>query len=84
MVALLSEPERDFEGGEFVMTERRARMQSGPMVLPLQHGDAGIIATAARPFKGAIGHSRVQCRHAVSRVRSGQRIGLELISQNGR
>lgn len=78
IIALLSEPGSDFEGGELVMTEQRPRMQSRPMVLPLQQGDAAIIATAQRPFKGSKGYYRVQTRHAVSRVRRGERIGLEL------
>ena len=78
IVALLSEPEEDFQGGEFVMTEQRPRMQSRPMVLPLKRGDAAIIGTAERPFKGASGYYRVNLKHAVSRVRGGERIGLEL------
>jgi len=78
IVALLGEPARDFEGGEFVMTEQRPRMQSRPMVLPLALGDAAIITTAARPARGGAGDYRVQLRHAISRVRAGQRVGLEL------
>lgn len=82
VIALLSEPGIDFDGGEWVMTEQRPRMQSRPMVLPLQLGDAAIIATAQRPFKGAQGHYRVNTKHAVSRVRKGERIGLELSFHN--
>ena len=78
IVALLSEPGADFDGGEFVMTEQRPRMQSRPMVLPLKFGDAAIITTAERPFKGTKGHYRVNLKHAISRVRKGERIGLEL------
>lgn len=78
VVALLNKPGDDFRGGEFVMTEQRPRMQSRPMVLPLQAGDAAIISTAQRPFKGAKGFYRVNLKHAVSRVRSGTRFGLEL------
>ncbi|QBR00902.1 2OG-Fe(II) oxygenase [Paraburkholderia pallida] len=79
VIALLSAPQRDFSGGEFVMTEQRPRMQSRPMVVPLALGDAAIIASAQRPVEGAHGHYRVKLKHAVSRVRSGERIGLELI-----
>lgn len=82
VVALLSEPGTDFQGGEFVMTERRPRMQSRPMVLPLGLGDAAIIATAQRPFEGARGYYRVGTKHAISRVREGERIGLELSFHN--
>lgn len=78
IVALLSEPGTDFQGGEFVMTEQRPRMQSRPLVLPLKLGDAAIIATAERPFKGTKGYYRVNLKHAISRVRHGERIGLEL------
>jgi hypothetical protein len=84
IVALLSEPGRDFLGGEFVMTEQRPRMQSRPIVLPLQLGDAAIIGTAERPCKGARGHYRVNLKHAVGRVRQGERIGLELMFHDAR
>jgi hypothetical protein len=78
VIALLSEPGSDFQGGEFVMVEQRPRMQSRPMVLPLQLGDAAIITTAERPFKGTKRHYRVSVKHAISRVRAGERLGLEL------
>ncbi|MPS27617.1 MAG: prolyl 4-hydroxylase [Alcaligenaceae bacterium] len=78
IVAVLSEPGADFLGGEFVMTEQRPRMQSRPMVVPLKLGDMAVIATAERPFKGAKGCYRVNLKHAISRVREGERIGLEL------
>jgi len=79
LVALLSEPEKDFTGGEFVMTEQRPRMQSRPMVLPLRRGDVAVIAVAERPFKGSKGYYRVNLKHAISRVRSGERVGLDLM-----
>ncbi|MFC4765442.1 2OG-Fe(II) oxygenase [Dyella koreensis] len=78
LVVLLSTPGEDFSGGEFVMTEQRPRMQSRPMVLPLKLGDAAIITTAQRPCKGSKGYYRVSLKHAISRVRSGERLGLEL------
>ncbi|MBB3260666.1 hypothetical protein F4827_005706 [Paraburkholderia bannensis] len=79
LVALLSEPKRAFTGGEFVMTEQRPRMQSRPMVVPLQYGDIAIIASAQRPVQGAHGYYRGHLKHAISRVRSGERIGLEWV-----
>ena len=79
LVALLSAPGKDFTGGEFVMTEQRPRMQSRPMVLPLRRGDMAIISVAQRPHKGTKGYYRVNLKHAISRVRSGERIGLELM-----
>jgi hypothetical protein len=73
VVILLSEPGRDFTGGEFVMTEQRPRMQSRPIVLPLRQGDAAVIAVHQRPVQGTRGTYRVNLRHGVSRVRSGHR-----------
>lgn len=83
IVVLLAEPSSNFEGGEFVMTEQRQRMQSRPMVLPLRLGDAAIISTAHRPFKGGKGYYRVNLKHAISRVRRGVRVGLELSFHDG-
>jgi hypothetical protein len=76
---LLSEPERDFTGGELVMTEQRPRMQSRPMVLPLRQGDAAVFAVHHRPVHGVRGVYRVNLRHGVSRVRSGHRHTLGVI-----
>jgi uncharacterized protein len=73
VVLLLSQPGRDFEGGELVMTEQRPRMQSRPMVLPLQRGDAAVIAVHHRPVRGSRGVYRVNLRHGVSRLHSGLR-----------
>jgi hypothetical protein len=70
---LLSEPGRDFDGGEFVMTEQRPRMQSRPNVATLQKADAVVFAVHQRPVRGARGFYRVNLRHGVSRVRSGHR-----------
>ena len=83
LVALLSAPDDDFTGGEFVLTEQRPRMQSRPIVLPLRRGDAAIIATGRRPHRGSKGDYRVSLKHAVGRVRSGERIGLELMLHDG-
>ena len=70
---LLSDPGRDFEGGEFVLTEQRPRMQSRPEVVPLGQGDAVAFAVHHRPVQGTRGIYRVNLRHGVSRIRSGQR-----------
>jgi uncharacterized protein len=76
---LLSEPERDFTGGEFVLTEQRPRMQSRPEVVQLHQGDAVIFAVHHRPVQGTRGMYRVNLRHGVSRVRSGQRHTVGII-----
>ncbi|MFM0340906.1 2OG-Fe(II) oxygenase [Paraburkholderia fungorum] len=70
---LLSEPGKDFTGGEFVMTEQRPRMQSRAEVVPLGKGDAVVFAVHHRPVQGTRGVYRVNLRHGVSRVRSGRR-----------
>jgi uncharacterized protein len=70
---LLSEPGRDFTGGEFVLTEQRPRMQSRAEVVPLAQGDAVAFAVHVRPVQGTRGFYRVNLRHGVSRLRSGRR-----------
>jgi uncharacterized protein len=76
---LLSEPGKDFTGGEFVLTEQRPRMQSRPEVVPLRQGDAVAFAVHHRPVKGTRGFYRVNLRHGVSRLRSGYRHTLGII-----
>ena len=76
---LLSEPERDFRGGELVLTEQRPRMQSRPMVLALRQGDAAVIAVHHRPVRGSRGVYRVNLRHGVSTLRAGERHTLGII-----
>jgi hypothetical protein len=70
---LLSEPEKDFTGGEFVLTEQRPRMQSRVEVVPLRQGDGLVWAVRNRPVQGTRGTYRVNMRHGVSRLRSGHR-----------
>ncbi|WP_304177520.1 2OG-Fe(II) oxygenase [Phenylobacterium aquaticum] len=79
VAVLLSEPGRDFTGGEFVLTEQRPRMQSRVEVAPLRQGDALIFAVNTRPVTGSRGSYRVALRHGVSRVRSGARHTLGVI-----
>jgi hypothetical protein len=76
---LLSEPGRDFTGGEFVLTEQRPRMQSRAEVVPLCQGDAVAFAVHNRPVQGSKGNYRVNSRHGVSRVRSGMRHTVGII-----
>ena len=82
-VLLLSAPGRDFSGGETVLTEQRPRMQSRVTVLPLQQGDLGLFATHWRPVSGSRGVCRVNLRHGVSRIRSGQRQACEVLLHDG-
>ena len=76
---LLSEPGRDFTGGEFVLTEQRPRMQSRVEVAPLRQGDAVAFAVHNRPVSGSRGNYRVNLRHGVSRIRSGMRHTVGII-----
>ncbi len=79
VATLLSEPGRDFDGGEFVLTEQRPRMQSRAEVVPLKRGDAVVFAVNSRPVQGQRGDYRVSLRHGVSRVRRGHRHTLGVI-----
>jgi hypothetical protein len=84
MVILLSEPGKDFTGGEFTLVEQRPRMQSRPEVVPLRQGEAAIFAVQHRPVQGTRGTYRVNLRHGVSRVRSGERYTTGLIFHDAR
>jgi len=79
LAVLLSRPGDDFEGGEFVLTEQRPRMQSRVDVVPLRQGDAVVFAVHRRPVTGARGVHRVNMRHGVSRLRRGRRHVLGVI-----
>jgi len=76
---LLSRPNEDFTGGEFVLTEQRPRMQSRAEVAPLTQGRAIIFAVNERPVRGTKGIYRVKMRHGVSRIRSGERFTMGVI-----
>lgn len=79
VAVLLSQPGRDFTGGEFVLTEQRPRMQSRAEVVPLEQGDAVVFAVHHRPVQGTRGIYRVNMRHGVSKLRSGHRHTLGVI-----
>ena len=81
---LLSRPGEDFTGGEFVLTEQRARMQSRPDVGPLGQGDAVIFPVHHRPIRGERVYSRAVMRHGVSVLRSGERLTLGIIFHDAR
>lgn len=81
---LLSDPQYDFAGGEFVLTEQRPRMQSRVEVVPLARGDAVIFAVNDRPVQGTRGVYRVKLRHGVSTLRRGHRHTLGIIFHDAR
>jgi hypothetical protein len=76
---LLSMPQRDFTGGEFILTEQRPRMQSRVEVVPLDQGDAVVFPVRHRPVVGTRGSYRAVMRHGVSRLRTGERYTLGII-----
>ena len=76
---LLSEPETGFEGGEFVLTEQRPRMQSRAEVVPLDQGDGVLFTVSGRPRQGTRGIYRVKMSHGVSRVRRNHRCTTGII-----
>jgi hypothetical protein len=79
MVFLLGQPDRDWEGGEFILVEQQPRAQSKPQVVVADCGQAIIFTTRYRPVKGSRGYCRVNLRHGVSRVHSGTRYTLGII-----
>jgi uncharacterized protein len=83
LTVLLSDP-ADFAGGEFLLVEQRPRMQSRAEVVPLRQGDAVVFAVHHRPVRGARGFYRVNQRHGVSRLRSGERTTLGIIFHDAR
>ena len=76
---LLDRPGIDFTGGEFVLTEQKARAQSRAQVVPLQQGDAVAFAVNERPAQGARGYYRLRMRHGVSELYTGLRHTLGII-----
>jgi hypothetical protein len=81
---LLSDPARDFTGGEFLLTEQRPRMQSRGEVVTLSQGEAVLFAVNQRPMQGKRGVYRVTMRHGVSRLKSGRRFSLGIIFHDAR
>jgi uncharacterized protein len=79
IVTILSEPDVDFEGGEFVLVEQRPRAQSRAHVLKPPRGAFVIFPTQQRPNKGKNGYHRVGMRHGVSTVTRGQRTAMGII-----
>jgi hypothetical protein len=76
---LLSSPQRDFQGGEFLLTEQRPRMQSRGIVVPLCQGEAVIFPVRYRPIRGKSGYYRAAMRHGVSTIRAGHRVTIGII-----
>ena len=78
-VLFLNEPDKDFTGGEFVLTQQTPRAQSKAIVLKPKKGDMLIFTTNFRPVKGTKGYYRVNMKHGVSELHSGERHTLGII-----
>jgi uncharacterized protein len=79
VACFLSQPGRDYTGGEFLLMEQRPRAQSRGEVVTPQQGEAVIFTTRYRPVRGSRSYYRVNIRHGVSTVRSGERYTLGII-----
>ncbi|MDQ3827034.1 MAG: 2OG-Fe(II) oxygenase [Actinomycetota bacterium] len=84
LLVMLSRPDEDFSGGESVFVEQRPRQQSRPMVVRPGQGQAVIFPVRHRPRRGSRGDHRVQVRHGVSAVHTGERYVLGIIFHNAR
>ena len=78
-VLFLNEPGKDYHGGEFVLTQQTPRAQSKAIVLTPRKGDMLLFTTNFRPIKGSKGYYRVNVKHGVSEVHSGERHTLGII-----
>jgi uncharacterized protein len=82
MVIMLSDCEREYDGGELVLVEQRPRMQSKPSVIRATRGEAIVFCTNERPVRGRSGYYRVKMRHGVSEITRGERYALGIIFHN--
>ncbi|MEO5783282.1 MAG: 2OG-Fe(II) oxygenase [Ginsengibacter sp.] len=78
-VLFLNEPDKDFTGGEFVLTQQTPRAQSKAIVVKPNKGDMLMFTTNLRPVKGSKGYYRVNMKHGVSELHSGERHTLGII-----
>ena len=79
IVFMLDEPNKDFTGGELVLTQQIPRAQSKAIVLNPKKGDVLIFTTNFKPEKGSKGYYRVNMKHGVSEVKTGERHALGII-----
>ncbi|HUK14896.1 MAG TPA: 2OG-Fe(II) oxygenase [Bryobacteraceae bacterium] len=79
MVCFLSEPGRDYQGGEFLLVEQRPRAQSIGRAIAGRQGEILIFTTRHKPVQGARGFYRAAVKHGVSPLVSGTRYTLGII-----
>ena len=76
---MLSQPDEEFDGGEFLLVEQRPRAQSRGEAIVIDQGRALIFPNRYRPVAGKRGHYRANVRHGVSTIKSGTRFALGII-----
>lgn len=84
VVFMLTQQGKDFEGGEFVLTEQVPRAQSIAKVIHASKGDAVVFTTNFRPVNGTRGYYRAKLKHGVSEVISGRRYAMGVIFHDGK
>jgi len=84
VIFCLSQPEREFTGGELLMVEQRPRAQSIGHAVRLEQGEAVVVTTRWRPVKGSRGYYRANVKHGVSEILSGERDTLRIIFHDGK
>lgn len=79
VICCLSEPGREFTGGELILVEQQPRAQSVGRAVRLEQGEAVVITTRYRAARGSRGFYRTTYRHGVSPIESGERFTLGVI-----
>jgi hypothetical protein len=79
VITCLSQPEKEFTGGELLLVEQRPRAQSVGYAVRFAQGEAVVITTRYRPATGARGHYRTNFRHGVSPILTGERYTLGIV-----
>jgi uncharacterized protein len=76
---VLNQHWRDYTGGEFLLNEQRPRAQTRGEAITIEQGQFIIFPNRYRPVRGSRGDYRVNVRHGLSRLRSGERYCLGVI-----
>jgi len=79
VLTVLNRREEVYTGGEFLLMTQRPRAQSIGEAITLEQGEVLIFPNKHRPVEGKRGHYRVNVRHGVSPLRSGERYALGVI-----
>ena len=74
----------DYDGGELLLVEQRARTQLRGEVIAPEQGELVIFASGERPAPGRRGPVRAILRHGVATVSAGRRYALGIIFHDAR